>query len=174
VVRKSLSILTVLFICALCFEAFWTHVHSIPPSDAALVKQFYDHRSDFEKLRAMLQKDSNICEVATYGVSTTNRNEIDPLTPAMAGLTQAHYEEYLATLKKAGASLAFHKDGEFVFLVKRWGFAGEGWGIAVLSRDIEPTKEIRSLDDFSKRPLPESEIYRHVEANWYLWMHYGL
>jgi len=118
----------------------------------------------------MLQKDSSISEVATYGISTTNRNEIDPLTPEQAGFTRGRYEEYLATLNEAGAILAVHNEGEFYFLVKRWGFAGGGWGIAVISRDIEPTNQVGSLDDFSKTSLSRDGIYRHVEGNWYLWM----
>lgn len=118
----------------------------------------------------MFQEDSSIREVATYGISTTNRNEIDPLTPQQAGLTQERYEEYLATLKKARAGLAYHNEGEFHFLVKRWGFAGEGWGIAVVWRDTEPTNQVASLDDFSKTPVSRDGIYRHIEGNWYLWM----
>jgi hypothetical protein len=119
----------------------------------------------------MLEKDSSIREVAAYGVSTTNRNEIDPLTPDQAGLQKGHYEEYLTTLKRAGASLAVHfDDGEFYFLVKRWGFAGEGWGIAVVSRVAAPTNQVASLDDFSKSSWPTEGAYRHVQDNWYLWM----
>jgi hypothetical protein len=170
-VRRILYILVALCIMALCFGAFWTHARSIPPSDATLVKHFYDHRDDFEKLRAMLEKDSSIREVATYGVSTTNRNEIDPLTPDQAGLQKGRYEEYLTTLKLAGAGLAVHfDDGEFYFLVKRWGFAGEGWGIAVVSRDAVPKNQVSSLDDFSKTSWPRDGAYRHVQDNWYLWM----
>ena len=147
------------------------HTRGVPPNDATIVKQFYGHRDDFSKLRAMLEKDSSIREVGAYGVSTTNRNEIDPLTPDQAGLQKGRYEEYLTTLKLAGASLAVHfDDEEFYFLVRRWGFAGEGWGIAVVSRAAVPTNQVSSLDDFSKTSWPREGAYRHVEDNWYLWM----
>jgi len=169
--RRILYILVALCVTVLCFVVFWMRARSVPPHDATLVKQFYDHRGDFEKLRAMLEKDSRIREVAAYGVSTTNRNEIDPLTPDQAGLQTGRYEEYLATLKLAGASVAVHfDDGEFYFLVRRWGFAGEGWGIAVVSRAVVPTNQVSSLDDFSKASWPSEGGYRHVEDNWYIWM----
>ncbi len=119
----------------------------------------------------MLEKDTSVREIAAYGISTTNRNEIDPLTPDQAGLQKRRYEEYLKTLKLAGASLAVHSDdGEFYFLVKRWGFAGEGWGIAVVSRAAVPTNQVASLDDFSKISWSRNGVYRHIQDNWYLWM----
>ncbi len=118
----------------------------------------------------MLQQDSNITQVAAYGVSTTNHDSIDTLTPEQAGLHKARYAEYLATLKKAGAILAVHNNGEFYFLVKRWGFAGGGWGIAVVSRTTTPTNQIASLDDYPKTQYSSDGVYRHIEGDWYLWM----
>jgi hypothetical protein len=165
--KRNVTMLVILMSCAFLF--LWVRSRSTPPSDSKLIKQFYDHRIDFEKLRTMLREDSKIIEVATYGISTTNRNEIDPLTSEQAGLPKQRYEEYLATLKSAGASLAVHNDfNEFYFLIARWGSAGNGWGIAVISRDSEPTNQVSSLDDF--RNIPSREVYRHIEGNWYLWM----
>jgi hypothetical protein len=148
----------------------WIFIEGIPPKDATVLKQFYAHRSDFEKLRAMLQEDSNVMQVAGYGVSTTNRGKADVLTPEQAGLQRERYVEYLATFKRAGAILAVHNNGEFYFLVKRRGFAGGGWGIAVVSRVTAPANWIVSLDDYQKTPYSSGGVYRHVDGDWYLWM----
>lgn len=164
--RKITYIFAGLVVLALC----WVRISSVPPSDAALIKQFYSNRQDFEKLQAMLQKDSNIFEVAAYGVST-NLNEIGPLTWQQAGLKMGRYDEYLATFKQAGVILAWHRDEEFYFLVRRWGFAGEGWGIAIVWRADEPTNQVATLDNYLKGDPGRSGVYRHVEGKWYLWMH---
>jgi hypothetical protein len=149
----------------------WAFIQGIPPKDATVLKQFNARRSDFEKLRVMLQEDSAITQVATYGVSTTNRAKADVLPPEQAGLHRARYEEYLATLKRAGAILAVHlENGEFYFPIRRWGFAEAGWGIAVVSRATAPTNRVASLDDRQKIPYSSGGVYRHVDGDWYLWM----
>jgi hypothetical protein len=166
--RKIVSIFVVLCVVAVCAGALWTYIHGTPPKDAALVKQFYAHRGEFEKLRAMLQQDGHIRGVASYGLSTTNRNEVDPLTPEQARLSKAN--EYLKTLKKAGALLAAHDPEEFYFLIKRWGFAGEGWGIAVVARTTAPTNQLASMDDYFAARNSTEGAYRHIEGDWYFWM----
>jgi ABC-type glycerol-3-phosphate transport system permease component len=67
-VRKIFYVVAALFILVFCLPIFWIFIGSIPPSDATLVKQFYDNRNDFEKLRGMFQQDSNIVQVAAHGV----------------------------------------------------------------------------------------------------------
>jgi hypothetical protein len=155
-------------ICVLAVLYFSARSCGTPPRDTKLVRQFYHHRSDFEKLRKMLQGDGSITGVAHYGIDTTHRNGVSPFTPEQIGFPRERYEEYLATLNKAGALLAAHNEGEFYFLIKRWGFAGNGWGIAVISRDTEPTNQVASLDDF--RYTSNHFVYRHIDGSWYLWI----
>jgi len=116
----------------------------------------------------MFQEDGSITGVANYGIDTTNHHQISPLTPEQIGFPKERYEEYLATFKKAGVHLAWHNEGEFYFLIKRYGWAGGGWGIAVVSRDTEPTNEVTSLDVFPH--IPSHIVYRHIEGSWYLWI----
>ena len=160
----------VIFFGLLIVGAVWLYFQCIPPKDSTLIKQFYAHRDEFEKLRGMLQRDHNIRQVAAYGLSTTNRDEPDTLTPEQAGLQRSRYTEYLATFKNVDAILAVHNDGEYYFLIKRCGFAGGGWGIAVVSREIAPSNQIASLDDYQKTDHSSGGVYRHIEGDWYLWL----
>jgi hypothetical protein len=165
-------------LCGLGALYMWERSYSIPPRDAKLVRYFYAHRSDFEKLRKMLQEDDRIKGVATVGISTRNPDEVSPRTPEQAGLPKGRYEEYLTTLKKTGAIWVSHYEEEsqhpeeFRFFIRRWGFAGEGWGLYVISRDTEPPNQVASLDDFGF--APESFAYRHIEGSWYLFIFNGL
>jgi hypothetical protein len=157
-VLAGCATLLVALICGLGALYLWARSCATPPRDAKLVRQFYAHRDDFEKLCKMLQEDGSIKGVATYGVSTTNPDDFSPRTPEKAGLPKGRYEEYLTTLKKAGAIWASHNEQkthhpeEFRFLIRRWGFAGEGWGLFIISRDTEPTNQVASLDDFGFAP----------------------
>jgi hypothetical protein len=159
-------------ICVLAVLLLWAYSCGTPPRDATLVKQFREHKSDFEELRNMLQEDGGITGVARYGISTTNRHQLSACPPEQIGFPKDRYEGYLTTFGKAGVILAAHNDREFYFLIKRCGFAGNGWGIAVISRDTEPTNQVASLDDF--RVTPDHFAYRHVEGSWYLWIKEGL
>jgi len=118
----------------------------------------------------MLQEDSNISEVAAYGVGTTNPDEIGPMTPQQAGLSKTRYDEYLATLKDAGAILAVHHPAEYYFLVRRSGFAGGGWGVAVVSRATVPTNQLASVDEYFAAHNFSDGAYRRIEGDWYLWV----
>jgi hypothetical protein len=158
---------SLLFVCLVAALFFVWRSCGTPPSDATVVRRFYSHRSDFEKLRMMLQEDGNIINVASYGVNTTNFSVFAQL-PEQAGLHKERYQEYLTTMARAGVSIVGHNHGEFFFLIERWGFAGEGWGIAVISRDTAPTNLIASLDDF--RNSTYRFAYRHLEGGWYLWI----
>jgi len=116
----------------------------------------------------MLQEDSWITRVASSGINTTNTHQLFPLQPEQVNLSKERYEEYLATLDKVGAYHAGHNNGRFSFAIERWGFAGSGWGIAVVSRDTAPTNQVVSLDDF--RNSSSHEAYRHLDGSWYLWI----
>jgi hypothetical protein len=152
----------------------WARSCATPPRDAKLVRQFYAHRNDFEKLRKMLQEDPGIMVVANDGLNSYGSAAY---TPEQAGLSKSRYEEYLTTLKKTGALAAYrdqgysHHDEEFGFSMRRWGWAGYGWHLDIISRDAEPINQIASLDDFDW--APGSFAYRHIDGSWYLYMNHG-
>jgi hypothetical protein len=144
-VRRILLIFLIpalLLVCTLIAGVFWTREHSRPPTDAELLRQFFTHRAEFEKLHEMLQAN-----------------------PAVGG------EEYDSTVKKARVLLAWaaRDASEYVFLIKRWGFAGSGWGIAVVYRTNSPANVVPSLNEGYKS-APREGIYQHIDGNWYLWM----
>jgi hypothetical protein len=41
-----------------------------PPKETKMIQNFNEHRADFEKLRDMLQVDTNLTRVASWGVET--------------------------------------------------------------------------------------------------------
>ena len=168
--RKTLSI--ILLLVGTLFACILGLVYSArPPKDAILVERFHAHRSAFEKLREMLRQDSNIRTVRSFGITTTNAHSFDS-APEQIGFPRERYEEYLATLKMAGATIAGHDESEFYFRVARWGMAGSGWEIQVVSEDSVPTNQVPNLDDYWRASVPKEDVYRHIEDNWYLWMHW--
>jgi hypothetical protein len=172
-VRKILTII-LLVICAASAGVLWL-VHSArPPSEAFLLQRFQTHRGDFEELCEMLRQDGNISKVRSFGITTTNADshDITPQQPEESGFPRERYEQYLATLKAAGADIAARDRSGFYFRIARWGWAGSGWEIQVGWDATVPTNQVPSLDDYWKSPVPKEDVYRHIEGNWYLWMHW--
>jgi hypothetical protein len=137
------------------------------PSDEALVKQFREHRKEFELLREMMAKDSKIASVRDWGVST-NKWGSTPLEDA--GIDEKRHTEYLGVLKRAGVKVAVRDEDEIRFAVAGSGFASKGYRIAVTYRETEPAPLLKSLDDFRKTKTESEHAYRKLDDRWYLWI----
>jgi hypothetical protein len=142
--------------------------YSTRPRDAALVRQFYEHRETFEEIKSMLEEDSNLGVVADYGVCPTNM-PFGSNPPEELGLTQERFRGYLHLLKKAGASTVF-RDDEFRFFVASSGGMGKGYRIAIVFRENAPKELISNLDLFHKTKSEWEIAYRPITNNWYLYI----
>lgn len=157
-------------VCVLILTAaIWGRVRGTPPTDIELVKQFYEHQRELEKLRTMFQEDRLIMVITSQGVGTNLPSSIQ--SPEEIGFSRNRYNNYLTIMKGCGTTVAIHdiRKNEIRFLVAGFGFGGEGWRISFTWRDNEPERRVSNLYDFHKRhSRPGDVVYRHIEGYWYL------
>jgi hypothetical protein len=99
---------------------------SRPPGEAKLIQGFRAHRAQFERLRDMLQADSQLVRLAAWGVQTTN--SVLPCLPPKGSFPVSRYNEYLDLLKHVGGSAVSRGEGRDAnpnILLWASGFAGE-------------------------------------------------
>jgi hypothetical protein len=146
----------------------WGVITRIPPNENKLMERFNAHRGAFERLKDMLQEDSQVvCVRPYYGLTTKQGTSI----------SAARTKEYQACLKDTGGSLLRRRgSGEGAIEILLW-----SWGGAFADRDVgvsyeyqPPTNTLPAL--FGRRPpgnLPGRDLfYKHVDHNWYLWANF--
>jgi hypothetical protein len=138
------------------------------PTDAELVGRFHTNRVVLETLRDMLKVDKQIAVVADWGINTTNSPV--PTDLAVAGLSEARYQEYRSLMKRAGVLSCISSGSEYRFLVASDGWAGSGYRVAITWTEFTPDHLISSLDEFHKTKNEWEQVYRRLEDGWYLWM----
>jgi hypothetical protein len=80
-----------------------------PPTDQVLISEFAAKRSEYERLRHLLEIDEGLKEVATWGFRTFQSPLV--LHPPTSELSVARYNEYLAILRLVKASAASRSEG---------------------------------------------------------------
>jgi hypothetical protein len=135
-----------------------------PAKDQKYIRDFETHRAEFERLRIMLQQDTQLIVVADWGARTRNG----------AWLSGSHYDEYMRLLKQVGGGPADRAEGEPAdpsITLWGWGWAGNTRHLGICWLDQAPTNLIPTLDNYYHRRAYGHPIiaYRHVETNWYLW-----
>jgi hypothetical protein len=144
-----------------------------PPQEIKLIKNFNEHRADFEKLRDMLQADTNLTVVASWGVETTK--SVVAHIPPEGNFPVERYNEYLALLKNVGGFVASRDEGEHPdpsIVVWGWGWAGDTKHIGICWKDQAPTNQIATLDGYQGRSVYPNRVvvFRHIDQNWYFWV----
>jgi hypothetical protein len=137
------------------------------PKESKIIQNFKQHRAEFEKLRDMLQADTNVSVVAKWGV----RSQTFPLSSANV-ISNDRYTNYLALLKSAGGDLATRDEGEPAqpgILIWSTGFAGNTEHIGICWMTNAPTTLITSLDQHFKTHTDPPPVYQHIDQNWYIW-----
>jgi hypothetical protein len=172
-VKKTIKFLAVAFLCAVlafggCAYFFAPH----PPKEAKLVQNFNEHRATFEKLRGMLQADTNLTRIASWGVET--RNPVFLGSPPGGNFPTERFNEYLALLKEAGGLLASRDEGvdsDPSIVIWAWGWAGDTKHIGICWLDKEPTNQITTFDGYKGRSVypDRAVVFKRVDRNWYLW-----
>jgi hypothetical protein len=136
-----------------------------PPQEAKFVQLFNSHRSEFDKLREMLQQDTNLVSVADWG--SRMRNPMNSLPPE-------RYNEYMQLLKQVGGRAANREEGEHAdpsVLLWGWGFAGHTKHLGICWLDEKPPNQVATLDGYHGRGSYGNRVitYRNIDTNWYLW-----
>jgi hypothetical protein len=164
----SFGFVMLLVVCGLVY----LYLAGTPPKESKLIAQFYQHRTDYEHLREMLQADQQTISVAEWGVDTTTSSVTGSIPPD-GDFPVARYNEYLALLKEVHAKSIFHPAGVSSpdVRIDIWGsgFAGNTRHIQLAWLENTPVDQVASLDDFYRTQQPPHPVFRHIEGNWYLW-----
>ena len=126
------------------------------PKEAALIQNFNEHRAVFEQLRDMLEADTNLSRVASWGVETRNPSFLG--YPAETNFPTKRFLQYLALLDQANGHIGIRSSGNHAVVgVGLWGsgFAGSTRHIWIYWMNETPTNRA----DIS---------FQHIDHNWYL------
>ena len=126
------------------------------PKEAALIQNFNEHRAVFEQLRDMLEADTNLSRVASWGVET--RNPSFHGYPAETNFPTKRFLQYLALLDQANGQMGIRSSGNHAVVgVGLWasGFAGSTRYIWIYWLDAIPTDR-------------GDLMFKQIDRNWYL------
>lgn len=147
---------------------------SLPPTEAALITNFRQHRSTYERLKLYLQADDQLDRLASWGIQTST----SPIAvmPPKGDFSRARFDEYLSLLNEVHGVSAYRSHGPHSELcVGMWGrgFAGntEHIGVCWLEGAV-PGKQVLSIDSLKGDADNSAErrqfFFRKIEGNWYL------
>jgi hypothetical protein len=111
---------------ALCFLAFLFFVFPSkkPPQEKQVLRNFYEHRAAFERLRDMLIEDKKLVRLAGWGVQTTT--SMGTNEHPIGDFPSDRYKEYMALLKEVGGGGAQRDENDPAVDVCIWMYAS-GW-----------------------------------------------
>ena len=165
---KAIEILAALVVAAI----LW-HLSNLPPTESALIANFYAHRSTYERLKVYLQADEQLDVITSQGIET--KGSLSRVMPPQEGFSRARFDEYLSFLNEVHGVIAHRSHGPHAVLcIGMWGlgFAGSTEHIDVCWLENEvPGKQVVSIDNINWDGDPEGRhqyFYRKIEGNWYL------
>ena len=158
-----MQIVRITLVCLLA----WIAAGCAPePKDKDLIKNFQDHREEFEALRAMIIHDK--------GLRRVDDNWTDPADPMSVGVTPERIAEYRAIFRKLGIPRGFSSEPRSIdLLVHTEGISIAGSSKGYAWRRLPPAETEPSLDKPQKKGSEEAEShpvgYRRIEGDWYLY-----
>ncbi len=139
-------------------EALGQYPHK---SDAEMIRNFNEHRQEFEYVRTMAMADETLKRVDDNWCDPKNFN-----TDKVA--------EYRRLFKVIGTPRGISKYGgpgsiEFLASSLGWVMSGETKGYLYVEGNRPKGELVVSLDDVSKLPEPDIDYFKPIEGNWYLY-----
>ena len=134
-----------------------------------MIQNFITHRSEFEKLLAMVTTDKYLQRV---GAAWT-----DPKDPKGIGVTPeriAEYRRLFAICRVPHGFEAFHRDEEIQFIATAAGLATGGSSKSYVYRFDPPlpAETVAVIDTYRPKDNRSYTIYRQIEGKWYLCYEY--
>jgi hypothetical protein len=166
--KKNIKLVGIIFLFGIM--AFGGCVYLLaprPPKEIELVQNFNEHRAAFEQLRNMLQADTNLSRVASWGVETHKPFFLG--YPSENNFPTDRFKQYLALLKQANGYVGVRSEGtngDPGIMVWGWGFAGNTRHIWICWLDQTPTNQIPTIDRYHGGY--ENIGFKHIDQNWYL------
>jgi len=151
---KSLAIafLFIIVVVGVCVFSFAPR----PPKEAKLIQHFSEHRGAFEQLRDMLQADTNLSRVASWGVETRQPQFLG--YPTEQNFPTKRFQQYIALLQQANGygGVRFEGDQAGVGIIV-WGsgFAGDTRHVWISWMNEAPNNQ-------------GGWVYKKIDQNWYL------
>ena len=137
------------------------------PSDAAVIRQFTEHRADFERLLEMFRHD---------GIDG-RLDCVDSPDPGRREQPMAHRAEYVMLFRRIGCDTVSHYDpdsGKAQFELWSYGLflnAGQAESIMFIPNEV-PQPLVATIDHYRWTQQDHAqghiEIYRHIEGAWYV------
>jgi hypothetical protein len=168
---KRIAIILVSIVAVFGALLFWLVHSSGPPKEANLIQNFNAHRASFERLRDMLESDTQIRRLADWGVETDK----GMFKPPAGNFPIDRYNEYLALLKESDGKGAGREEGARAnptVLLWASGFGGDIAHVGISWMDEVPSRQVGSLDQYyrdHKAPVGSGWVCQHIDGNWYLW-----
>jgi len=151
------------------------------PSDASLLRQFNGHRSDLERIVAMMDEDSGMSRIApdfTWRQDTLAW----PRPEAEWGISKSRWDVYRALFRKTGVesgTVRRGKSSDIVFFVWTWGIVPAGISVGYLHcgqprngylHTEEPCIEQRdSGGDMHGQSTSYGYRYKKIDPEWYIY-----
>ena len=90
----------ILFLCLGGFGGLFLYARSksMPPKEAMFIRNFYAHRTSYERLRDMLIADKQVIRIGKWGVAT--QSTLFRLIPPDGEFPVARYNDYMTLLKE--------------------------------------------------------------------------
>jgi hypothetical protein len=137
------------------------------PKDEVLLKNFRDHKAEFEQLLQMFHADKRLSRVA--------RDFTRPANPTEVGITEERLREYRKLFDVLGLSAGIEGYGEkesVFFLASTQGLSvsGSSKGYAYLA--TPPELIVDQLDGYKPPDGKSFSAFRRIEGNWYLHFDY--
>jgi hypothetical protein len=132
-----------------------------PPSDAQMIRNFQNHRTQYEQLLQMIQTDSGLERVGTLAGNS-------PENPATVGVDEARLQQYATTLKQLHVQ-SLERGGDshqFLFTTHSYGLVTSGTAKGYYYSEQAPSPLVQDTDKASGE---EGKFYRRIEGNWYVW-----
>jgi len=156
--KKNVKILGIVFLLGIVvFGGCVCLVAPRAPKEDKLIKNFNEHRAAFEQLRDMLQADTNLSRVASWGVET--RQPFFLGYPSEKNFPANRFQQYLILLKQVNGYVGVRSEGNHAdvsVVVWGWGFAGDTRHIWISW--MNETNQISTMGGYHK----------HIDQNWYL------
>ncbi|HUO12797.1 MAG TPA: hypothetical protein VMU37_08585 [Caulobacteraceae bacterium] len=140
------------------------------PTDAALTRQFQNHRADFEIVREMAQTDRYVTRIAPTFVMLRGASPPPP-EQVRGAISDARLERYRDLFRRIGDRDGIDNgEGYVFFAVYDAGLAGSsGVSKGIAWSADQPPNIVKSLDGRIVGPL---QGWRQIAPNWYIELDY--
>ena len=160
-------------VLALCGLAVATYFYSRGPSESQMIAKYHRQKAEFEQIRLMLQKDSNVFVISERWVRAQDSFGKDGqwLGELPLNISESRLALYRERLKNLGlASVRSNPElGQVTFYQFGGGFTDTSWSIGYLWSQKPPSPLVKSA--YHQMPGQNHSHYSRLQDKWYIYHH---